>query len=182
MQPMPRLDESVSPSGTRVASAALQVLNVATDLLAEAARTLGAGTRAGELQDAVAAISSRIPRLEDSESGVADSLFVAREIVHLCDVLASRHRWSSPAALGCATLAEAGAHLALEALTEKRGWTGAEALSRRARQIGEIQDLQRRLDDMAAALELHGVEGTAEGRSFRGDLRRVIDGVDPSPA
>lgn len=179
MQPMLDLDDSVTPPGSRVAAAAVQVLEVATDLLAEAARTLGSDTRAAELQDAVAAVSARIPRLDDSSPGVADALFVAREIVHLCDLLASRHRWSSPAALGCATLAEAGAHLALEALTEQRGWTGVEALSRRARQIDEIQDLQLRLDDMATALELHGVVGTPEGRSFRGDLRRAIDGVDP---
>ena len=179
MQPPRSLNDTAAAPVRRVASAALQALILSADLLMEAARTLGSDSGAGGLRDAVAAVSKRIPQIEDSERGVADAVFAAREIVHLCDGLASRNRLASPAAVGSAQLAEACAQLALEALTGGRGWTGPQALSRRARQLGEIQELRRRLDVMVATLELNGVEGTPAGRSLRGDLRRAIEGADP---
>lgn len=180
MHPPPSPDDALTAPVRRVGAAALQSLAIAAELLSEAARTLGSDSGADGLHDAVDAVAARIPRLEDSQRGVADALFVAAEIVHFCDVLASRHRSSSPAALGCARLAEAGAQLALEALTEERGWTDVQGLSRRARQLVAIQEMRRRLDAMAATVALHGVAGTSEGRFFRGELRRAIDDSDPA--
>lgn len=179
MQPPRSLNDAATAPVRRVASAALQVLGLSAELLTEAVRTLGSDSGAEGVREAVATVSRRIPKIEDSERGVADALYVACEIVHLCDGLASRNRLASPAAAGSAHLAEASAQLALEALTGDRGWTGVQALSRRARQLGEIQELRRRVDAIAAALELHDVEGTPEGRSFRDDLHRLIDDVDP---
>ena len=72
---------------------------------------------------------------------------------------------------GASTPATRGAH-------GNWGWTGVEALSRRARQLGEIHE-GRRLDAMIATLERSNVECTPEGRSHRADLRRLIDAVDP---
>ncbi len=179
MQPPQSLNDTAPAPVKRVASAALQAMSLAADLLTEAARTLGADSSADGIRDAVTAVAKRIPQIEDSERGVADAVFAAVEIIHLCDELASRNRLASPAAVGCAQLAEAGAQLALEALTGDRGWTGVQSLARRARQLGEIQERRRRLDAMVATLTLNGAEGTPEGRSFLKDLRRVIDAVDP---
>lgn len=179
MQPPQSLNDTATAPVRRVASAALQAMGLAADLLTEATRTLGADSGAEAIRDAVAAVARRIPQIEDSEGGVADALFVAGEIVHLCDELASRNRLASPAAVGCAQLAEAGAQLALEALTGDRGWTGVQALARRAKQLGEIQERRRRLDAIAATITLNGAEGTSEGRAFLEDLRRMIDAADP---
>ena len=151
---------------------------IAAGLLAKAGESLHLDSRAGGLREAIAQVIDRVEHVEDSDRGVADTVFVACEMVHLCEALAGRSRHSSPAAIGCAKLADAAAQLALEALTE-RGVKGVEALSRRGRQLVEIQDLRAHLDEAVDALELHSSTLMPLGRSLREDLRAMIDGSDP---
>lgn len=173
------LQDTATAPVSRVASAALQALRLAADLLAEAAHTLGSDSRAEALREAVSSVCGCVSKIEDSERGVADIVVVASGIVQLSEVLASRHRRSSPAALACAKLAEAGAQLALEALTEDRVWSSVQVLSRRARQLVEIQELRRRVEAAVSTLDLNGVEGTLECRSVRSELRSAIESADP---
>ena len=179
MQPPANLSETAPAPVRHVASVALQALGLAAELLTDAAGTPGLDSGADGVRDAVAAVTRRIPRIEDSDEGVADVVFAAYEMLRLCDGLASRNRLASPAAIGCAHLAEASAQLALEALTGDRGWTGVQALSRRARQVGELQRMRRGLDQMVATLKVNGVEGTPAARSFHDEMRRLTDAVDP---
>ncbi len=151
---------------------------IAANLLAKAGDSLNSDSRAGGLRDAIAQVVYRVEHIENSDRGVADTVFVACEMVHLCEALIGRSRQSSPAAIGCAKLADAAAELALEALTE-RGVTGVEALSRRGRQLVEIQVLRARLDQAVDALELHSSTLMPQGRSLREDLRAIIDSADP---
>jgi hypothetical protein len=155
------LKDTATAPVSRVASAALQTLGLAADLLNEAGQTIGSDAGADALRDAIATVCRTIPTIEHTEQGVTEAVFVASEIVRLCDELAMRHRRSSPAALACARLAEAGAELAVEALTEDRDWATARMLSRRARQLGEIHELRRRLDAIVSMLALNGVAGMA---------------------
>jgi hypothetical protein len=158
------LQDTATAPVYRVASAGRQALGLAADLLAEAACTRGTDSQAEELQDAVSCACAAIAAIEDSDKGVADTVFIAGEVVRLCDLLAVRHRRSSPAALACAKLAEAAAELALEALTEDRPWTAVQVLSRRARHLVGIRDLRLKLDAMISAIEIDRVDGTPENQ------------------
>ena len=143
---------------TGVATAALQTLGLACELLQSAAATLPSIGSAVELRQAIADASVRSARADDSLSGLMETVQASREIVRLCDAVAARNRRSSPVALACARLAASSADLALEEITEAKSWTGGAALSRRARQLVEIQQLRDQVQRAANNLEWHAAE------------------------
>ena len=175
------LNDTTTAPVNRLARAALQALRVAAELLDEAGHTLGAESGTEELHDAVTAVLARAAQLDVARDGAGDIVFTACDVVHLCEALGGRHRRSSPTALGAAQLAGAAAHLALEAITEDHGWNSTEALSRRARQLVGIHELQDHLDEMVETVERHGLGGTPAARVLRGEVRIAIACADPQP-
>jgi hypothetical protein len=180
-QQAPTNDDPATAGVSRLALGALQALRAAGTLLEDAGHTLGGESGSEELHDVVNAVTERIPRIDPTSDGVADIAFVACEVLHLCEVLANKHRRPSPSAFGAARLAETAAELALEAITEDPRWSSTEALSRRARQVGEIHELQDRVDEIVEIIERHGLGGTPAARSLRGEVRIAIACADPHP-
>ena len=108
-----------------------------------------------ELRREIEQVACSIADVDPSTSGLIEIVSRSEEIGRLCDVAATHHRRTSPAALACARLAVSSSDLALEALTETPSWTGGAALSRRARQLIEIQQLRDRLHRTAVGVEQH---------------------------
>jgi hypothetical protein len=146
---------------TSVASAAVQTFALAGTLLRDAADTLPAKGTASELRRDVAEALTRCASVDDSVAGLIGIVMASREIAQLCDSVAARNRRSSPVALACARLAMSSADLALEAVTEAQPWTGGAALSRRARQLFEIQQLRDQTQRIASSFERHASELSA---------------------
>lgn len=138
---------------TSVATAALQTLALACELLQDAADTLPPIGSAVELRQAIADASSRTARADNSPQGLMEMVRTSREIVRLCNEVAARNRRSSPVVLACARLAASSADLALEEITEAKTWTGGAALSRRARQLVEIHQLRDQTQRVAQTLQ-----------------------------
>ena len=172
---MPDTAPVAAASPIRAALAAAGALTVAIDLLGEAARVAGdAAVREGRRIDGeAAALAPRIPRLDGTESldelhrALADCALIAREIAHLAEFLASGDRRTSPLALDAARLAETAAQIVVEAVADEGLDRGVELLSRRARQLVQIHDIENRLDEAVSRLAARGIRGSSERRAFR---------------
>lgn len=146
---------------TSVALAALRTFQLTGELLQEAARTLPATSNAVELRDAITETRVRMEAADASAAGLMEIVLTARQVARVCDLLAMRHRRTSPTALACARLAASSADLALEALTEDMPWDDVAMLSRRARQVIDIHQLRDQLSRSAGMLERHRADQPA---------------------
>jgi hypothetical protein len=144
----------------RQAQAAFDLLALAADVLADAAAE--APQTASIVRDArreaagLAARVSELPHARDAgstRSALAATVYAARDLARLSDRLADEHRSARPAALGCATLAEAAARLAIEALTEELAWSDVELVARRARQRVDVASAGCRIQAMVDLLD-----------------------------
>ena len=140
---------------TSISTAALRTFELTAELLRDASRTLPATRNAVELREAINETRARMQSVDDSTAGLIEIVLTAPQVTRVCDLLARRHRRTSPAALACARLAASSADLALEALTEDLTWTDIAVLSRRARQMIDIQHLREQATRTAGTLERH---------------------------
>lgn len=157
--PHPLDNEAWSQLSDALTLAALRAIDGAAALLREAGRTLPTGSSAAPLRQAIVRMSEEIAQIDDTASGVAEIALLGRELTRLSEMIAERNLHCSPAAHGCARLAEAATELALEALTEGRTRNDVEELSRRARQLEAIDDSRLHVDAMVGPL----VDETPEG-------------------
>jgi hypothetical protein len=146
---------------TSVSTAAVRTFELTRELLQEAARTLPETGGALELREAINETSARMAATDASIAGLVEIVLTARQVAQVCDLLATRHRRTSPTALACARLATSSADLAIEALTEDLAWTHVALLSRRACQMIEIQQLRDQASRTAGTLERHRAELSA---------------------
>lgn len=175
-------------SPARTAAAAAGALAVSIELLVEAAR-LGVPTdtaaaeerrRIGAEADALLARLPRPPALGDepgpgdaarfeaqAHTALADCALIAREVAHLAEFLASCDKRPCGQALAAARLAETAAQMVVEAAAEEAAGSTVDTLSRRARQIVEIHEIETRLDAAVARLAAGGITGSIERRTFR---------------
>jgi hypothetical protein len=139
--------------------AAAGALTLAANLLLDAAATAGAAgwKEATNLEAAARELRSRVDSIEVEEGRERDSLAeaarVARELAQLAVALADGDRASRADALACAALAESGARVAVEALTETFDWSQTELVSRRARQLIDVTSARRRLGLLVDVIE-----------------------------
>ena len=174
---MAGLDSAVAASPARTAAAAAGSLAVAVDLLLEAAaagdHSAGAAEEERRVAEEAAALLARLPRLQGGEDvdevhrALADCALIAREIAHLAEFLAEAERRPCPLALAAAHLAETSAQMVLECVAAEETRPAVDVLSRRARQLVEIHQIETRLDAAVARLAEKGIHGSAGKRAFR---------------
>ena len=168
---------AAAASPTRTAAAAAGSLAVAVDLLLEAAAVGGHSAAAVQEEQRIgeeaAALLPRLPRLQGGEDvdevhrALADCALIAREIAHLAEFLASAEKRPCPLALAAAHLAETAAQMVLECVAAEEPHPQVEVLSRRARQLVQIHEIENRLDAAVARLAEKGIRGTSGRRTFR---------------
>lgn len=166
-------------SPARTAAAAAGALAVAIKLLGEAARSGGGAAAAAaegrRIEAEAAALAPRLPgplaagaSLDDAHRALGDCAQIAREVAHLAEFLAASDRRPCPLALAAARLADTAAQLVLdEVADETAGHGSVEVLSRRARQLVAIHDIETRLDAAVARLAAQGIKGSGERRAFK---------------
>jgi hypothetical protein len=179
---------AAAASPTRAVTAATGALAVAIDLLCESARATGADLRpGGRIDIEAAALLPRLPRLGGAEGldelhrALADCALIAREIAHLAEFLASADRRPCPLALAAARLAETATQMVVEAVADEGAPSGVEALSRRARQVVEIHEIENQLDTAVARLAARGIRGSLERRTFRHSSAPRLTDADWDP-
>ncbi len=170
----PLLDDRRSHPSNALMLAALRAIDGAAALLREAGHTLGTGARATPLREAIAKLSDEVEQIDETASDLPEIALLGCELIRLSEVIAERNPHCSPAAQGCARLAEAAAELALEALTEGYERNPVEEISRRARQLEAINESRLHVDAMVAPLVAEAPRVDVPRRT------RSVPGISPS--
>jgi hypothetical protein len=150
---------TVATDGQPYVRVAAGALTLATRLLLEAAGTAEAAgwKEATNFEAAARELQLRVDSIELEQGGdrdrLAEAARVALELAQLAVTLADGDRASRVDALACAALAESGARVAVEALTETFDWSQPELVSRRARQLVDVTSARRRLGLLVDVIE-----------------------------
>jgi hypothetical protein len=144
----------VAPASSLHANAASQSLDLALELLLEAAGEAapswnGAARFATEVRELTTQAAGRIPASEPHECELVVVERMAVETARLAHTLARDCRAARVSAVAAAILAESAARIAVEVISEQLPWSPVERVSRQARQLIEIESAQRRVDKAA---------------------------------